>query len=107
MGDRSREASAVRYLGNTYFYHEPDRARSYYEESLALCRAAGNRDGMAYSLLQLSRLAGLRDESDPACEHLEEALAIWRELGDVVKRRRRSSPWRSWRTTGATSTRRG
>jgi predicted ATPase/class 3 adenylate cyclase len=51
-------------------------------ESLALCRASGNREGTAIALTILGFLAVQQSHLDEAALMAQEALAISRELGD-------------------------
>jgi tetratricopeptide (TPR) repeat protein len=57
-------------------------ARLLFEESLALARAAGDRDGSAEALYRLGLLALLTQDSQ-ARELLEESLALFREQQDA------------------------
>jgi predicted ATPase/DNA-binding SARP family transcriptional activator len=57
-------------------------ARTYYEESLAICREIGDRHGIAFSLNGLGNVAHDQDETAPAIAYYEESLAIRREIGD-------------------------
>jgi len=52
------------------------------KESLALCRATGDREGLAIALTILGFLAVQQARLDQAAALAEEALAISRELGD-------------------------
>lgn len=52
------------------------------EECLALCRASGDREGLAIALTILGFLAVQQARTDEAAALAEEALAISRELGD-------------------------
>jgi predicted ATPase/class 3 adenylate cyclase len=51
-------------------------------ESLALCRAAGDRPGAALALGTLAHLEGESGDAAAAQEHLEELLVLGRALGD-------------------------
>src|SRR4029453_13638325 len=57
-------------------------ARAFHEENLALCRASGNRAGIAFSLNNLGLVAYRQGEYGAARSLQEESLAIKRELGD-------------------------
>jgi tetratricopeptide (TPR) repeat protein len=52
------------------------------EESLAICREVGDRQGAASALIKLGNAALEGGDYSTASAYLEEALTIWRELGD-------------------------
>jgi predicted ATPase/class 3 adenylate cyclase/DNA-binding CsgD family transcriptional regulator len=53
------------------------------EESLALYRESGDKQGAAYSLSLLSELAWIRSDYVAARSLMEESLAFWREAGKM------------------------
>ena len=58
-----------------------DVAEPLYEESLALNRTLGDRDGTAAELINLARVAILRGSGERAKVHLLEAIAIEADIG--------------------------
>lgn len=71
-------------FGNlVYELGELQLARDLYEESLALRREIGNRNGIASALNNLGMLATAHGELDDARELLEASLALRRELDPV------------------------
>ncbi|HEX6541502.1 MAG TPA: tetratricopeptide repeat protein [Ktedonobacterales bacterium] len=62
---------------------DTQRARTLGEQCVALCRASGNREGLAIALTLLGFLAVQQDRIEDAAAHAEEALALSRELGDL------------------------
>jgi len=75
--------------GLAYWMGDGDLARSYYERSLELQRALGNRAGEAWALYSLTftfmySRSGLQDPElvRLALPPVEQAIAIYREIGD-------------------------
>ena len=60
-----------------------DRAEVLCEQSLALCRESGDKQGSAYSLYLLGELAWTRSDYVAARSLIEEGLAFWREVGEM------------------------
>jgi non-specific serine/threonine protein kinase len=75
--------AAVQGAGALAFYQgDYAAAQALHERSLALCRAAGNRRGGAWSLVHLGWMAVNRGDLQVARALCEESLAIFQELGD-------------------------
>lgn len=55
---------------------------SFAEESLAIWRQLGDRQGVASALIKLANAATEKGDYATASGYLEEALEIWREIGD-------------------------
>jgi predicted ATPase/class 3 adenylate cyclase len=70
-------ASLVRAQG------DDDAARMYYEESMAIRRAAGHRAGIAHSLSNLAGMARDQGDYETARAYYEECLAIRRAIDDT------------------------
>jgi len=76
-------ARALVVLGNIACdLHEYERARSWYEQSLAIWRDLGERRNLAAAMTGLGRVAELRGELAEARTRYEESLAVFRELQD-------------------------
>src|SRR5204863_1441752 len=76
--------STLRLLGLLHdIQGEPERARTLYEESLALRRELGNKSAIADSLRMLAHEL-FHSQGDPMAVRslLEEGLALYRETGD-------------------------
>ncbi|MFN8538968.1 MAG: tetratricopeptide repeat protein [Thermomicrobiales bacterium] len=58
------------------------RAIAHYEESLALMRALGDRQGMAHALLRLGEVRALIGQHQATADRASEALELFRALGD-------------------------
>ena len=65
------------------------------EESLAICREVGDKQGTASALIRLGNVATEVGDYATSSDYLEEALRIWRELGDKfgIARALISSGW--------------
>ncbi len=59
-----------------------EAARALHEESLAISRELGNRQGMGWPLHHLGVMASRRGDYSAARARHEESLTIWRELGN-------------------------
>ncbi|MEH6875859.1 MAG: CHAT domain-containing protein, partial [Candidatus Competibacter sp.] len=76
-------ARALNQSGDTCLHvGQYDEAKSFLEESLALCQAIGNRAGEGATLNNLSQIYKARGDYDTALRYLEESLAIRRAIGD-------------------------
>ncbi len=78
---RRLEADILRLLAHTLT--DPahlQQKRHYFEDSLRLCRATGNRRGEASTLTNLGIMAFTH--SDYGRTYLEQALGVYREIGD-------------------------
>ena len=60
-----------------------DRAETFCEESLALCRESDDKQGTAYSLYLLGQLAWRRSDYAAARSLIEASLAFWREVSEM------------------------
>jgi hypothetical protein len=84
-GDRKAVAYSLIHLGQTVRFGENNttQARGLYEESLAICRELGHRQGIADAITNLANLA--LDERDYALAGslVRESLATYRELENV------------------------
>jgi predicted ATPase len=60
-----------------------DAAHAYLEQSLALCRAIGNRKGVASAISGLGVVAMMRSRFEEAFTFTEEGMTIYRELGEL------------------------
>ena len=74
--------------GLAYWQADGDRSRALYEQEIAARRALGDRRGLAEALYGISftwSVSGLHEggNASTAMAHVNEALAIFRELGDV------------------------
>jgi ATP/maltotriose-dependent transcriptional regulator MalT len=61
---------------------DTDRGEALVEESLALSRELGDKEGIAHSLYLRGSVVWQRNDLVAARSLFEEALALWRELGD-------------------------
>ncbi len=77
-------ASALNAAGNLAVLGQSDytAGRSFFEKSLAMWRALGDRQGIARALTNLGLVASDQGEQAAARSLYEESLAILRELGD-------------------------
>lgn len=71
-------------LGECLVWVSPSLGRAVYEEALAVTRRSGDRAYTAWSHSNLGDLALTEDDLDAAQHHLEQARAIFRELGVLV-----------------------
>jgi predicted ATPase/DNA-binding CsgD family transcriptional regulator len=78
---RTKALRAAANLALTGGYH--DRAEVLCEQSLALCRESGDKQGAAYSLYLLGELAWTRSDYVAARSLIEESLAFWRKVGEM------------------------
>ena len=75
--------TSLKDLGNLALEHdEYENARTLYEQSLALHRAAGNRLEEASTLNNLGVVGRLQENWEDAISKLTESLAVFREIGD-------------------------
>ena len=88
--ERTSERAKALYAAGVFAFYQGDyeAARVFHEESLAIFRELGNKQGIAGSLKDLGRLAGAQGDYAAARALYEESLAISRELGD-----RQGSGW--------------
>jgi predicted ATPase/DNA-binding SARP family transcriptional activator/DNA-binding CsgD family transcriptional regulator len=61
-----------------------ERAMELFEESLRLCREAGDGRGLSWALISLGNVSGCQGDHDQAMELYEEGMALSRELGDAA-----------------------
>jgi len=83
-GERSREAEALRLLGEVASHREPpdsEAADGPYAQSLALATELGMRPLVAHCHLGLGRLAAETGGADKAREHLTTAVEMYRDMG--------------------------
>lgn len=81
--DRTAEIRLLSKLADFLFsISEYRKAIKYYEESLVLSRAIGNRQNEGISLGSLGNTHDYLGESQMAIKYLEESLMIFREIGD-------------------------
>ena len=66
-----------------YFQSDYGSAHTFFEESLAILREQGNKQGIAYALDGLGEIAHYEGDYKTAISHYEEWLSISRELGDI------------------------
>ena len=69
--------------GLAYWQNDFPTARGFYEEYLDLCRALGDRPGLAEAEYNLAFLSAIPGDYQDAIERYDAALAIWREMNDV------------------------
>jgi predicted ATPase/DNA-binding SARP family transcriptional activator len=82
LGDRKREAVAIRQLAGRAFGHGYyETARRLYEEDLAICREIGDKGEMAGTVGNLSLLASHQGNHQEAWSLHEQGAALLRELG--------------------------
>ncbi|HET9910276.1 MAG TPA: tetratricopeptide repeat protein, partial [Anaerolineales bacterium] len=83
---QGRTAARTRLLARAaeLAYRQSDYAATveFAEESLAICRELGDRQGSASALIKLGNAATEAGDYAVASEFLEEALTIWQELDD-------------------------
>ncbi|HET7225588.1 MAG TPA: protein kinase [Candidatus Eisenbacteria bacterium] len=79
---RARARALVRLGGFALYQNDYEAARAPIEESLALCRALGDRKGVARALAGLGTVAMYRTDLEAARRIGEESLALYRELGE-------------------------
>jgi tetratricopeptide (TPR) repeat protein len=83
LGDRSDEGRILNNLGLlARNLGQPEAARSYYEQALAMLREVGDRAGEGAILNNLGALARSLGQKEAARDYYEQALAITREVGD-------------------------
>jgi len=78
-------AEALNYLGMVVLWgnQDNDTAQSHFEHSFKLYQKLGDQRGMAFSLLNLGKVAVDRDENASALPLFEQSLDRFRQLGDV------------------------
>jgi tetratricopeptide (TPR) repeat protein len=83
-GDLPEEARALSMLGIGADSHQRDSslARSYYEQSLAVSRQAGNRRRAGACLTNLGELSRAHGDWSSAARYYEESLAEFAEMGN-------------------------
>ena len=82
-GDSSGVAKALRDTAWALLEDDPARAKKAFEQSLDVSRRMGAKPDVAAALEQFNRSLRRAGEFDTAENNLDEALAIWREIGDV------------------------
>jgi tetratricopeptide (TPR) repeat protein len=81
-GQPSRTVARARALGHAYFFEDNQEQQARLaDESLALCRALGDKPGIAFAL-HMKGFQLYLDHNSLASLLLEESLAIYSELGD-------------------------
>jgi tetratricopeptide (TPR) repeat protein len=76
-------ANALNRLGNAWHsLGDYDRALDYLQQSLAIQREIGDKQGEGATLNNLSAIAHARGDYDRALDYLQQSLAIRREIGD-------------------------
>jgi tetratricopeptide (TPR) repeat protein len=60
-----------------------DAAHNYFQQSLAIFQQASERQGVAWPLLGLARLALRQGQIQEACEQAQKSRAIFEEVGDM------------------------
>jgi tetratricopeptide (TPR) repeat protein len=81
--DQALQVLAMNYSGGSYLrVGQYDEALRFFEKSLAICRAIGDRAGESATLNNLSGFYRARGDYDAARRYLEESLAICRAIGD-------------------------
>jgi predicted ATPase/transcriptional regulator with XRE-family HTH domain len=83
LGDELRAQALVAAAGLAYQESDYAEASLYYEGSLPVWTATGNRQQRAEALRKLGAIALERGELPEARASLEQSLALYRELGDV------------------------
>lgn len=85
LGDERVRAACHGTLGTiAVMEHRREDARAHYEEALALSRAHGDDPrGIGFALSHLGNLAHDLGEADRALACYGDAVAVWRELGQV------------------------
>ena len=68
---------------NAYARGDYETARGYLEESLALFRKIGDKQGEGTTLNNLSGIYRNRKDYETALQYLEQSLRIQREIGDI------------------------
>ncbi|HEY7340867.1 MAG TPA: tetratricopeptide repeat protein [Ktedonobacterales bacterium] len=82
VGDRRDEGRILNNLGTlARRLGQPDEARRYYEQALAIRREVGDRAGEAVTLSNRGLLADGRGQKAEAKAYYEQALAIQQEIG--------------------------
>ncbi len=81
---RARVGAKARIMAGLLARQQGDYARAVVlcRESLGLCRAGGDRRGVAFALLELGNVAIRRNEYGGAKEHCTASLALFRGLGE-------------------------
>ncbi len=81
----THKASALEWLGDfSVFQGNFDISQQRYEESLALYRALGNKDGVARVLGNFGISAEMRGDHERAIALMQESLSLFRELGNKI-----------------------
>jgi non-specific serine/threonine protein kinase len=81
--DSIARATALHGAGQLAFYQgDHATARTYFEASVALWRAIGDRRGLASALIYTGIAAGNRGDRCEALALLKESVALWRELAE-------------------------
>ena len=85
LNDHRSEAKSLwnLMLLDTYTGHDPQRAVDYGEQSLAIAREHHLREELAYALHDIVRPYAAVGQWSHASAALEEARALWRELGNL------------------------
>jgi predicted ATPase/class 3 adenylate cyclase len=83
LGDPARVAEALYNLAFPVIGEDPETAAELFEESLELFRRTGNESGVARALGMLTFGDALAGNWGPVVVRTEEAVAIWRRLGDA------------------------
>jgi serine phosphatase RsbU (regulator of sigma subunit)/lipopolysaccharide biosynthesis regulator YciM len=74
-------ANVLNNIGNVYYFTSKDRAIDYYEQSLAIHRQMGNREGMASQYGNIGLLLIAKGDTAKAIEYSERSLSINEDLG--------------------------
>jgi tetratricopeptide (TPR) repeat protein len=85
MGSKGKMGSAwtLAFLGDAALNHdEPERARSLYEESVAILRGLGDLNFLAYAARRLAQLAWREGDFERAIMLCKESLNLNQEVGD-------------------------
>jgi tetratricopeptide (TPR) repeat protein len=75
-------------------------ARTLLEESLAIWRALGHRQGIAHPLRELGRLARSEGDYDRAQQQFQQSLALDQKSAIIRAARMHSERWADWPTLG-------
>jgi predicted ATPase/transcriptional regulator with XRE-family HTH domain len=78
-------AEALNYLGMVVLWgnQDNDAAQSHFEHSFKLYQKLGDQRGKAFTLLNLGKVAAVRNENASAVPLFEQSLDGFRQLGDV------------------------
>jgi signal transduction histidine kinase len=69
-------------LSKAYWYIDPDTAKVYAEQCMALSEQLGYKKGMGNAYNSMGVIHGMKGDYMPSLEFIKKALKIWEDMGD-------------------------